>query len=261
LKIAFNEDVEIPPRENSSSPNAKNSKWVGITSHNISALTEKRRKEGDFVLSIGGDHSMAIGTVSGLLVNHPDLFIVWVDAHADINTPNTSGSGNIHGMPLAFVAGMVGNSLDGFQWRAEPKHNTLPLKNVAYIGLRDVDKGERAVLKENKMMAFSMSDVDRLGIAEIMNQIVDASGGKPIHISFDVDSLDPLFAPSTGTPVHGGLSLREGRYICETLAQTRRLVSMDIAEINPKVGDAKDVRVTTSTALLLIEHALGKSLI
>jgi len=260
LQVAYNEDVVIPPFESSSHQNAKNATWVGASCKRISEHTEQRRKEGDFVLSIGGDHSMAIGTISGLLVNHPDLFVVWVDAHADINTPQTTGSGNIHGMPLAFVTGLVG-PLDGFQWRSDSSLPRLSLKNLAYIGLRDVDEGEKGALKEHKILAFSMSDVDRLGISEIMKQILIASAGKPIHVSFDIDALDPQYAPATGTPVLGGLSLREGRYICETLAQTRRLVSMDMAEVNPTVGDSEAAALTANSALLLIEHALGKTLL
>jgi len=261
LKVTHNEDIVIPSFEPSEISNAKQAKWVGNVCQRVAGVVEKRRKEGDFVLTLGGDHSIAVGSISGILSAHPDVFVVWVDAHADINTPGTSNSGNMHGMPVAFLAGLVGGSITGFEWRTDDgSYPCLDLNNIVYIGLRDVDPGEKALLKEHHVKAFFMEDVERLSIAEIMKQTVDASKGKPIHISFDIDALDPSHAPATGTPVHGGLSLHEGRYICEIIAQTGQLVSMDMVEVNPSLSDKSGSIVTVNSALSLIECTLRKTL-
>lgn len=212
------------------------------------------------VVTLGGDHSLSIGSVSGVSEVHKNLRLIWVDAHADINTEATSLSGSIHGCSVAFLLG-----LQNFDWKTkclEPSH-------VVYIGLRDVELGERRILKEMGIRVFTMHDVDKWGIDSVCQQALDHLDPfklYPIHLSFDIDSLDPDVAPATGTLVQGGLTVhffinfkfREGRYICEKVHQTKRLVSMDLVEVNPLLAPGTK---TAQIAVELICSAMGHSLI
>jgi arginase len=163
------------------------------------------RDRDNFITIIGGDHSIALGSVSGIMKARPDTCVIWVDAHADINTPETSGSGHIHGMP---VAGLVGEfdakSVPGLSW-LEP---CLRPDRIVFIGLRDVDEGERKILKKLNIKAFSMTEVDKLGMPEVVKQALDhvnPQRDRPIHLSFDIDGIDPYYAPSTGKFIEGSL--------------------------------------------------------
>jgi len=197
-----------------------------------------------FVLTVGGDHSIASGSISALIARYPSLGVVWVDAHADANTPRSSPSGHYHGMPAAHLlgwfekAGEMGegvnqDALRGFDWF---KAGCLAESKLAYIGLRDVDPEEGKMLRRSGVRVFTMRDVDKHGIARVIEMAIEAVGPTmdcPLHLSLDVDSVDPHFAPGTGTCARGGLDYREIHYICEELALTRRLVSMDLVEVNP----------------------------
>ena len=224
-------------------------------------LNEAVSNNNDFPLVLGGDHSIAIGSISAMLEKHPNLLVIWVDAHADINTPSSTSSGNLHGCPVSFLMGMEGTSnMIGFEWNAERK-NFLKAQNLVYIGLRDLDEPEKKIIESLKIKAYSMRNVEEMGISRIMKEILESSTDQPIHLSFDVDGLDPIHTASTGTPVEGGLTLREGRYICETIWDSQRLVSMDVVEVNPELGDSKDVSNTLESTCLLIQAALGRSLL
>lgn len=167
-----------------------------------------------------------MGTVSGTKKKFPDAAVIWVDAHADINTPLTTDSGNLHGCPISFLLGLKGCDIPPFNIWLEP---CLAPQDLVYIGLRDIDNGEKRILKDLGIKVFSMHDVDKHGIGRVMEMALGYVGAtRPIHLSFDVDALDPTVAPSTGTPVRGGLSFREGHYICEAIAETGNLVSLDI---------------------------------
>ena len=186
------------------------------------------------------------------------MAVIWVDAHTDINTPESSESGNIHGMPLAFLTG-IAKEKEIFGWLGEePK---ISVKKLVYIGLRDVDIAEKKIVKEHGIRAFSMHDIDRYGIGRVMELALAHIGtDTPIHLSFDVDALDPQWAPSTGTPVRGGLTLREGDYIAECVHETGSLVAMDLVEVNPSleaVGAAETIRAGCS----LVRCALGDTLL
>jgi len=215
--------------------NVKNSHQVGLFNELISNEVEREARNGNFVLTIGGDHSIGFGTVHGVLKARPDTVVVWVDAHADINTPETSFSGNMHGMPVAAQLGLFDFAkLPGFQWISP----LLKPENLAYIGLRDLDPFEKEVLHQLKIPSFTMHSLDQLGIGEVMKQTMEAINpnlDRPIHLSFDIDSIDPNFAPSTGTIADGGISLREAHFICEFLSNTGCLTSMDLAEVNPSI--------------------------
>ncbi|ORY65652.1 hypothetical protein BCR35DRAFT_308594 [Leucosporidium creatinivorum] len=217
--------------------------------------------KGQLTVTLGGDHSLAMGTVSGTFKQYPEAALIWIDAHADINTPLTTPSGNLHGCPVSFLLGLPGTSkeeIPEFGW-IEP---VLKPERLVYIGLRDIDAGERKILKEHNIKCFSMFHVDKYGIGAVVEMALDHVGRqRPIHLSFDVDALDPEVAPSTGTAVRGGLTFREGHYITEAIAETGRLVSLDIMEINPSLGHELSVQQTVSIGRSLVRCALGETLL
>ncbi|MFC4639872.1 arginase [Deinococcus hohokamensis] len=186
-----------------------------------------------FPLTMGGDHSISMGTVTGnALRGHPEgvrTGVIWVDAHTDYNTPDTSPSGNIHGMPVAHLTGQgdpVLSSLGG-SWRLRPE-------DIVMIGIRSVDRMERDLLREAGIQAYTMKDVDQLGMTRIHAETMERlSGVERLHVSFDADALDPSVAPGVGTPVAGGLTYREGHLLMELLSESGRVTSMDIVEVNP----------------------------
>ncbi|CAE6478460.1 unnamed protein product [Rhizoctonia solani] len=233
----------------------------------VAKVVGDHARNGELPLTLGGDHSLAMGTISGVLSAHPEACVVWVDAHADINTPSTSTSGNIHGMPVSFLLGIAGevpkaeSGPQPFSW-IKP---ILRPERLVYIGLRDVDDGEKIILREHGIRAYSMHEVDRYGIGRVVELAlahVNPDGNRPIHLSFDVDALDPSVAPSTGTPVRGGLTFREGHYICEAIAETGLLVGLDIMEVNPSLGSTDaDVSATVAVGCSLARSALGETLL
>jgi len=247
----------------------KRPRLVSKVSQAVAEVVGAHARQGELPLTLGGDHSLAMGTISGVLSAHPDACVVWVDAHADINTPATSASGNIHGMPVAFLLGIAGElpkssppaDPEPFSW-IKP---VLRPDRIVYIGLRDVDAGEKKILREHGIRAFSMHEVDRYGIGRVVEMAlkhVNPDGTRPIHLSFDVDALDPSVAPSTGTPVRGGLTFREGHYICEAIAETGLLVGLDIMEVNPSLGSSDaDVSATVAVGCSLARSALGETLL
>lgn len=246
--------------------NMKNPRAVSAVTQQLSEQVYKQARLGRFVLTLGGDHSIAIGTIAGTAkavrerLNGKEMAVIWVDAHADINTPETSGSGNVHGMPAAFLTGLAkSDNNDMFGWLQ--RDQMINLTKLVYIGLRDVDRGEKKLLRDNGIKAFSMHDIDRHGIGRVVEMALAHIGAAtPIHLSFDVDALDPQYAPSTGTPVRGGLTLREGDYIAEAVHQTGQLVAMDLVEVNPSLevaGASETVRAGVS----LVRCALGDTLL
>lgn len=246
---------------------------AGAVCADVARATEDAARAGDFVLLAGGDHSVAAGSVAGALAARPDAGVVWVDAHADINTPSESPSGNLHGMPLALLLGRVRAGELGADWEWLLRRGAAPLspKALVYVGLRDLDPGEVAAIRSLGILSFTMADVDRLGIARVMEAVLAALAGRPLHLSFDVDGVDPTTISATGTAVPGGLSYRESHFLCEALAASRRLVSVDIVEINPLLGGAAEARpttdmrftsagvATTAAAAAFVTSALGKT--
>lgn len=200
---------------------------------------------GGFPIVLGGDHSIAMGTLKGLTAARGKApGVVWVDAHSDINSPDSSPSGNVHGMPLWFAL------QSGY---ADPKH-------TVQIGLRDVDAAEKENLRASGVTAYTMSDVDRLGMTRVMEHAIKVAGadGRHIHMSFDMDGIDPSEAPGTGTPVKGGLSFREAHLIMEMLAESGQIASIEMVEINP-ILDTRNQ--TAILAVDLICSGLGKSIL
>ncbi|MBZ9716011.1 arginase [Deinococcus multiflagellatus] len=186
-----------------------------------------------FPLTIGGDHSVSMGTVTGnalrLAPGGGRLGLIWVDAHTDYNTPDSSPSGNIHGMPVAHLTGLGDTRLTGLGggWHMRPE-------DIVMIGIRSVDPHERELLREAGIKAYTMKDVDQLGITRIHEETLERlSGVQGLHVSFDADALDPAVCPGVGTPVPGGLTYREGHLLMELLSESGRVTSMDIVEVNP----------------------------
>jgi len=210
-------------------------------------------------LVLGGDHSIAMGTVCGVAAhyaqNEAPIGLLWVDAHADLNTPDSSPSGNIHGMPLATLLGVGDPLLLGLG------HTTpvIDKSKVAIIGLRSVDPGERAWIREQGIAHFTMKEIDAHGFSTCMREALEVvtSGTCGFHCSFDMDSLDPEAAPGVGTPVPGGLTYREAHLACELIAETDRLLSLEVVETNPMLDDRNK---TGALAVELILSALGKTI-
>lgn len=198
----------------------------------LAAMVEKAVRAGHFPLVIGGDHSVAIGAVGGVAAVEPRQGLLWIDAHADFNTPETSPSGNIHGMPVAAILGAGPPNLvnvAGISPKALEDHTVL-------IGLRSVDREEAVRVRASKMTYLTMHDVDQEGIPALMKRAIEvltADGIERVHLSFDADAIDPREAPGTGTPVRGGFTYRESHLMMEILAEADIITSADFCEVNP----------------------------
>ncbi len=217
-------------------------------------LTLKERveelPEETFPIVLGGDHSLSMGSVSGVAARGP-VGVVWVDAHGDFNTPETSPSGNIHGMPLAVLAGLGHPRLVEAFKSLDPSH-------IVLIGVRSLDPGERRLLQELGVRVYTMHEVDRLGIARIAEEALEHLEGLPLHLSLDADVLDPSLAPGVGTPVPGGLTYREAHLLMELFAASGRVRSLDLVEVNP-ILDEKNRTAEMMVGLAL--SLLGKRIL
>jgi arginase len=206
--------------------------------------------EGRMPLVFGGDHSIAMGTLAGLKQVFGDGGVLWVDAHGDLNRPETSPTGNVHGMPLAAALGACGFSLDGFSgppW-VDPSR-------VALVGIRALDPGEKRLVQEQGLRVFTVADIDRRGMAEVMREAIEVVRGPGfVHLSLDLDVCDPEIAPGVGTPIRGGLSYREAHLAMELLAEAEILSSIEVVEVNPILDHADE---TGLLAVELIASALG----
>jgi arginase len=209
----------------------------------------------EFPLVLGGDHSIALGSITGVTRVYKDISVVWIDAHADFNTEETTPSGNIHGMILAALAGIGDSHLTGIGGWA-PK---LDPQKIILIGARDLDRGEREFLRSHHVHVFTMSDIDQRGIWNVMQGALSLAGkaSDGIHLSLDMDALDPVHAPGVGTPVRGGLTYREAHMIMELIAASDHLIGMDVVEVNP-ILDRENA--TALLAVELVMSALGKKI-
>jgi arginase len=203
-------------------------------------------------LVLGGDHSVALGTLGGLAAaaGRPGG-VLWIDAHADLNTPATSPTGNVHGMPLAAALGVAG---DGFASEAWPLPAVDP-SHVAILGARSLDQDERDFLRESELAVFTMTEIDRIGIERAVEQaLVRIAGGGFVHVSLDMDALDPVIAPGVGTPVRGGLTYREAHLALELVAESGLAGSFEVVEVNPVLDHENQ---TASLAVELVASAFG----
>jgi arginase len=239
-------NLTVPVPESHAAQAVKNAKYLPIilsVCDELSRLVEEAIRKGGVPVVLGGDHSIAIGTLAGVWrARRAQPGLIWVDAHGDINTPLTSPTGNVHGMPVHF---------------ALEAHAVDPSR-MAFIGLRDVDDGEKAAIRELGVRAFTMSDVDRLGMSRVLEEALEvvADGPNSVHVSFDMDGVDPLEAPGVGTPVRGGITYREAHSLMEGIAASHSLGSLEITEINPILDRENQ---TAILAVELILSALGKT--
>lgn len=215
---------------------------------------------GHFPLVLGGDHSIAVGTVSGLAAAArragKKVGLLWVDAHGDINTPETSPSGNIHGMPVAALLGEGPKALTGIGGK-DPKVDPA---NVALVGIRSLDDGEKRRLKQTGVQVHTMSEIDRLGIHRVMKKALArvTDGTDYVHVSFDLDAVDPTVAPGVGTPVKGGLDYREAHLIMEVMHDSGVMTSLELVEVNPILDQGN---ASGAFAVELVQSAFGKKIL
>jgi arginase len=202
-------------------------------------------------LVLGGDHSVAIGTIGALASLHGPGGVLWFDAHGDLNTPETTPSGNVHGMPLAAVLGRAGAGFESNHWPLPAVESAY----VALIGVRSLDPGERAAVKEAGIAAYTISDIDRRGVEPVLREALERVSGAPfVHISVDLDLVDPVVAPGVGSPVRGGLSYREAHLMMELVAESGLLGSLELVEVNPILDHEN---ATARLAVELAASALG----
>jgi arginase len=261
-RVAETWSISIPTQEMAEpgNPSARFLPEIAAACRQVADRVEEGLARGHFPVILGGDHSVAIGTVSGLARFYrrtgKRVGVLWVDAHTDMNTPDTSPSGNIHGMPLAVLLGRGAPELV----RIAGDRPALDPEDVVVIGARDVDGSERDVVRELGVRVYTMSELDDRGTALCVGEAIEhvSRHTTGIHLSFDLDGVDPEYAPGVGTPVPGGLSLRESHLICEKAAQTGRMLGAEVVELNPVVDTANR---TGRLAVWLLLSALGKTIL
>ena len=264
LGIGFEDRGNIPVRDPRgqapSDPSAKFLPEIAEACRDLAESVEAAMGEGHFPLVIGGDHSIAVGTVAGVVAHHrpkgESIGVIWFDAHADMNTPESSESGNVHGMPLAAIMGMGPPSLTELAGEAPMVQPT----RIAMIGIRSVDKEEAKLVKNSDVACFTMREVDEQGIRAVMEKAIAyaTNGTAGFHLSFDVDGTDPTVCPGVGTPVAGGITYREAHTVMEMAATSGKLLSLELCEINPILDDGNRTAIAAREFAL---SALGKSIL
>lgn len=255
-------NVEVPQAESVTvgATSARYLNEIAATCQRLADTVEKAVDADEFPIVLGGDHSVAVGTVSGLSHVYQrqgkKIGLVWIDAHADMNTPETSPSGNVHGMPLACCVGRGPKELThlfGYAPKVEPR-------NVAVIGLRSVDAEERKIVQRTGVHAYTMRDVDERGLRAIMQEALEIAndGTEGFHLSFDMDSVEPSEAPGVGTPVKGGMTYREAHLAMENICDCDRMLGLEVVEVNPVIDEANR---TAILAVELVMSALGKRIL
>lgn len=240
-----NLSIGITGRFRQSGENIKNVKTLVESSEKLAAKVSSIIQEERFPLVLGGDHSIAMGTLAGVAKHFKNIGVIWYDAHADMNTPETSPSGNIHGMPLAASMGLGHSALTtigGYRGKVKPEH-------IVLVGVRDIDKGEQQLIAEKNIKVYTANDVKRLGmevvIAETLRYLSERCDG--IHLSFDVDGIDPAEFPGVGTPVTNGLSYKESLQAVRLLSASEKLISAEFVEVNPLLDkDDTTARLTVN---------------
>jgi arginase len=226
-------------------------KEILLTCARVADVVASARESGRLPLVLGGDHSVAIGTLGGLARVAGPGGVLWIDAHGDLNRPETSPSGNVHGMVLAAAMGLAGTMFEDAGW---PVPSVEPSR-VALVGVRSLDDAERQLLRELNATVFTMSDIDRLGIEHAIRESLERiSGPGFVHVSLDLDALDPDVAPGVGTPVRGGLSYREAHLAMELVAESGLMTSLEAVEVNPILDRENE---TARLAVELVASALG----
>ena len=230
---------------------------VASVSHRTRAVVAQGLDRGCMPLVLGGDHSLSMGSVAAVAAHYRErgsrIGLIWVDAHADMNRPHTTPSGNIHGMSLAVLLGHGDERLVGERASVRPE-------NVSVLGARQLDPGERRLISRLGVRVFTMSEIDERGVAACMDEALERANADTagFHLSLDLDALDPRLAPGVGTPVQGGLTYREGHLVCEKASRSGRLLSIEVVELNPVLDDRNH---TADLAVDLVASALGKTIL
>lgn len=261
LNVSDRGNIDVPTIDlkkfNSEQEGLKNYDEIVQVSNTLSDKVDQTISNNSFPLVIGGDHSIAVGSISGISKHYSNLGVIWYDAHGDLNIPDESPSGNIHGMPLRILLGEGPSelvNLNDFQPKLKPE-------NVVLIGMRDLDKGERHYIKEQNIKTYTMADIDKLGIESVINESVQYLKNRNVdglHLSLDVDALDPTETPGTGTRVLGGLSYRESHFALELLHESKMITSMDLVEVNPLIDLHNN---TAEQAVSLLGTFFGETLL
>lgn len=262
FEIATETDIAVPAMETrkSSSTSARFKDEILAVCRELADYTLAALNAGEIPLVIGGDHSIAMGTVSGVAAHrrkeNKKIGLIWFDAHGDMNLPGTSPSGNIHGMPLAHLLGHGDPDLSSILG-ANP---AVDAENVVLIGIRDIDSVEREFIRQSGVATFTMRDIDELGMSQVVRDTLEIvnSGTDGFHVSFDLDGCDPAVIPGTGTLVPGGVSYREAHFLLEECAADGRMSSMEVVELNPFLDLAN---VSAERAVTLIQSAFGSSIL
>ncbi len=251
-------DLSVPTPEKYNIENTKFRylKEVKAVNEELAKTVSNIIKDGRFPLVLGGDHSIGLGTIAGIANNKKDFGVIWIDAHGDLNTPETSPTGNIHGMPLAISLGFGHPDLVNI-FNFSPK---LKPENIVIVGARYLDKGEKDLIKKLGIKVYTMHEIDRLGMTRVMEEAINylKKNTDGVHLSFDLDGLDPSDAPGVGTPVTGGITYREGHLAMEMLAEAKFLISAEFVEVNPILDDRNK---TAEIAVGLMGSAFGEKLL
>jgi arginase len=239
----------VPEATEEGDPHARYLEQIKASCERVAKLVAQARGEGQIPLVLGGDHSVAMGTLGGMASAHGAGAALWIDAHGDLNRPQTSPTGNVHGMPLAAALGAGG---DGFETDAWP---TPSIERAALIATRSLDPGERELIRTLDVKIFTMSEVDRLGVERVVREsLAFLAGAAFLHVSLDLDAVDPMYAPGVGTPVRGGLNYREAHLALELVAESGLLDSLELVEVNPILDSENQ---TGALAVELAASALG----
>ncbi|HVV43806.1 MAG TPA: arginase [Bryobacteraceae bacterium] len=256
-------NVDVTQAESTGDRGPSNARYltqIAESCQNLARIVEDALDGGNLPIVLGGDHSIAAGTMAGVASHfrrqHRKAGLLWIDAHADMNTPATSPSGNVHGMPLACCVGRGPAELVnllGFAPKVDPA-------NVALVGIRDVDLLERTQLRETGVTAFTMREIDERGMRDVLRDAIRIAcdGTAGFHLSLDLDFVDPAYAPGVGTPVRGGATYREAHLAMEMICDSGRMVSMEVVEVNPVIDEFNR---TAELAVELILSALGKKIL
>jgi arginase len=233
---------------------------IAVSCQHLAAAVNQALSRGRFPLALGGDHSVAVGTMGGVSQYFRErgqkAGIIWLDAHADMNTPDSSPSGNVHGMPLACIVGMGPPELTHLLEYAP----IVDPRNAVIVGLRDVDQMEKPHVRESGVRAFTMRDIDERGLRAVMEEAIRlaSDGAAGLHLSLDMDFVDPQDAPGVGTPVRGGVTYREAHLAMEMICDSGQMVSMEVVEVNPVIDE---VNRTADLAVELVMSGLGKRIL
>lgn len=247
--------IPRPPPGPFKNPKLKHYDEVICACRKVRDFVSEALKDGYFPLIIGGDHSIAMGTTAALSKHYKKIGVIWIDAHGDFNTEDTTITGNIHGMSFATSVGRGTKSLVGKMGKT-----AVCEENCVLIGARDLDPLEREVLRQSKVTVFTMREIDEMGMHKVMKKAlkIACTGTDAIHVSFDLDSMDPVDAPGVGTPVQGGITYREAHLAMEMISECGKLKSLEVVELNPILDSYNN---TGKLAIGLITSALGKKIL